>query len=241
MRNLKTILTKLSVAVVLVLTSLWVVAGAQADNGARVYLQPVQADPALLTVEVMAENVTNLYGLELHLKYDPAVLEAQDLKGDQDGLQIEPGALLPVDKGFVVANQMDQAEGKVTYAITLLNPAPAVNGAGSVARLSFKVLQDVASTITVEQVILVSVDLQTIPTQTTPLTIGTAPETVALNATTPPATESNFPWWLVAGIILGLGLIVVGAIIVFKNGYLSALQPNQTNPSRSSSRPSAFK
>lgn len=212
---------------------------AQAQTGTRVYLQPVESANGLLTVEVRAENVTNLYGLEVHLKYDPALLEIQDSKTDQEGIQVEPGTLLPVNQGFVVANQADQGQGTILYALTLLNPAPAVNGSGPIARLTFKVLQDIPTTITIEQATLVSASLQTISTATAPLTVGGAQG----------GPDSSFPWWIVGAGVLGLGVVALAGLVVW-GGFNKKASPRTTSEpqaqvgkpgQRSGSRPSAFK
>lgn len=219
---------------------------ALAQSGARLYFQPVESANGVLTVDVMAENVTDLYGLELHLKYDPAVLEIQDSQADQNGVQIQAGTLLPVNQGFVVANQADQAAGTILYALTLLNPAPAVSGSGPVARITFKTLQNIPSTINVEQATLVSVSLQTIPTETAPLTVGgTTEATVAAATPANTASDNNFPWWVVAAAVLGLGLLALGGLVVL-GGFTKKVQPKAAEPQadaqrRSGGRPSAFK
>jgi hypothetical protein len=219
---------------------------ALAQSGTRVSLHQVESAEGVLTIEAYAENVTDLYGLELHLKYDPAVLEVQDSQADQTGVQIEPGTLLPVNQGFVVANQANQAEGTIVYALTLLNPAPAVSGSGPMARMTFKTLQDVPSTITVEQATLVSVKLQTIPVETTALTTGSpAAETTAVTT----ATEaSSFPWWIAAAVVLTLGILALGGLI-FMGGFTKAEPKIEKGLASaagrvelgSGSRPSAFK
>jgi hypothetical protein len=205
---------------------------ALAQNGTRVYLQPVESASGFLTVEVLAENVTDLYGLELHLKYDPAVLEIQDSQTDQEGVQIEPGSLLPVNQGFVVANQADQGQGTILYALTLLNPAPPVKGSGPVARISFKILQDVPSTISIEQATLVSATLQTIPSEMVPLTVGGSAE----------GQGSGFPWWIIGAAVLGLGVVVLGGLVALI-GFNKKAHPQTPAKSGqgSGSRPSAFK
>jgi hypothetical protein len=205
---------------------------ALAQNGTRVYLQPVESASGFLTVEVLAENVTDLYGLELHLKYDPAVLEIQDSQTDQEGVQIEPGSLLPVNQGFVVANQADQGQGTILYALTLLNPAPPVKGSGPVARISFKILQDVPSTISIEQATLVSATLQTIPSEMVPLTVGGSAE----------GQGSGFPWWIIGAAVLGLGVVVLGGLVALV-GFNKKAHPQAPAKSGqgSGSRPSAFK
>src|SRR5262245_43854470 len=96
-KNLSIKIACLSIILLALLPSL-----ALAQSGTRLYLQQVESADDVLTVDVMAENVTDLYGLEVHLKYDPAVLAVQDAKADQEGVQIEAGTLLPVNQGFVV-------------------------------------------------------------------------------------------------------------------------------------------
>jgi hypothetical protein len=224
---------------------------ALAQNGARVYLQPVESTAGLLTVDVIVENVTDLYGLEIHLKYDPALLEVQDSKADQEGVQVESGALLPVDQGFVVANQVNQGQGTVLYALTLLNPAPAVQGSGPVARITFKVLQAAPTTINIEQATLVAVSLQTIPAETVPLTVGDTAQAPPPTGATPASTPANsaFPWWIVAAAVLLLGILAIGAFAVL-GGFIKKTPPQVAAPSPrtvrpseqgSGSRPSAFK
>jgi hypothetical protein len=204
----------------------------------------------------MAENVTNLYGLEVHLKYDPAVLEAQDVKADQEGVQIEPGALLSVDNGFVVANQVNPAEGKITYAITLLNPAPPVNGNGPVARISFNLLQNTPSTIEIERAQLIAFDLKTIPTELTSFSVVNDDQEAAVAPPAPtPATSTtaasvteDFPWWIVAAIVILLGLLGVGGFLILGDfpqarPATPTAQPTQPSQMRRTDRghPSAFK
>ncbi|NJN93441.1 MAG: hypothetical protein HC875_04795 [Anaerolineales bacterium] len=103
---------KIACLLTMLLALLAVAPLALAQNGTRLSLKPVEGADGVVTVEVLAENVTDLYGLELHLKYDPAVLEVQDSQTDQPGVQIEAGSLLPVNQGFVVANQADPLRGQ---------------------------------------------------------------------------------------------------------------------------------
>jgi len=210
---------------------------ALAQNGTRLTLKPVSSAEGMVTVEVQAENVSDLYGLELHLKYDPAVLEIQDSQADQGGVQIEPGTLLPVNQGFVVANQADPSQGTIMYALTLLNPAPPVNGSGPVVRMTFKILQDTPTTINVERSTLVSVNLETIPAETSPLTIGGSDDGSPVVAG---SEGDNFPWWIIAAVVLGLGVLAVGGFVVM-SGFRKQTQPAGDRPRGSGRRPSAFK
>ena len=91
---------------------------------------------------------------------------------NQEGIQIEAGNLLPTSQGFVVANRVNEADNTIIFALTLLNPAPPATGSGPLARVTFNVLNANPFTINIAKAKLVSVDLQTIPSQTTPLVIG---------------------------------------------------------------------
>jgi hypothetical protein len=220
-----------------------------AQEGARVYLQPLDSADGQLTVDVVTENVTDMYGAEVRLKYDQTILTVQDADPNKEGIQIEGGTLLPVDKGFVVANTVDEATGTIVFAITLLNPAPPVTGSGPLARVTFNILQTGPSTIDIERAKLVAVDLQTIPSQTVPLAIGaeaqqpTEANAVPTQAGTPlPATAStstpSFPWWIVAAGIMVLGILGLGALVVVsglsKPQKTGKPQPNRTRQSQSS-------
>jgi len=238
---------------------------ASAQDGARVYAQPLESPQGTLVVDIMAENVTDLYGAEFRLTYDPSVVAVQDFKPEQDGVQIESGTLLPSGKGFVVANQVDEAAGTVIFAMTLLNPASPVTGSGPLARVTFKVLQDVPSTINVEHAKLVAVDLQTIPSHTEAFAIGdtsgqrpaNAPDVLSSEAPPVPAPaqtapvpvveEEGFPWWIVAAVIMILGILALGGFIVM-DGMKSAAEAKSSRQNSSvdkhsmyRTRPSTFK
>ena len=58
------------------------------DGEARVYAQPIDSPAGTVMVDVVAENVTNLYGAEFRLTYDSAVVAVQDFKPEQEGIQI---------------------------------------------------------------------------------------------------------------------------------------------------------
>src|SRR5262249_24586116 len=68
------------------------------------------ATSGTIVVDLMVEEVSDLYGAEFRLKYDPAVLAVLDSQPDQPGVQIEPGQLLPVNQGFVVMNEANPNE-----------------------------------------------------------------------------------------------------------------------------------
>ncbi len=212
MKSFTSYLVKLVVGAMLLAALLWPgAASTLAQAKAQVYFKQLETTGDTLTVEVIADNVTNLYGLELHLKYDPVMLAVQDAKNDQAGVQIEPGTLLPVSKGFVVMNQADDSQGAITYALTLLNPAPAVTGSGSIARITFKVLQNRPTSLNFEKIILVADSVQIIPVDAQPLTVNESTGASVLPAA---AEEASFPWGLVAVLIVGVGILSLGVVAI---------------------------
>jgi hypothetical protein len=258
-----------------VLTLLLTISPAMAQEGASVYLQPVESTDDTITVDVMVDNISNMYGAEFRLRYDPAILAAQDMVPDQNGMQLEVGSLLPLDKGFVVANSIDETTGEIVFAMTLLNPAPPAEGSGPLARISFKVLQDSPTVLNIEHAKLVAADLQTIPSQTGSMNIGNTPAAAESSesqsggapVTTvdiPPAAGGNgFPWWIIAVLVMVLGVLALGGLIVMggksksttkKSASMKQATPTRQTPSQQSvqqqpmkqqpatrSRPSAFK
>lgn len=230
---MKKLSIKSVVALPMILALLFVFSSlAFAQGGARVYLQPVESTDQSLTVDVMVENVTDLYGAEFRLTYDPALLEVQDLNAEQGGLQIQAGTLLPADKGFVVANKVE--DNKIIFAMTLLNPAPPVSGNGPLARVKFNLLQNSPATINVEHVKLVASNLQTIPAETSSLTVGNANQTTTapVASNPPPAPTSgasSFPWWIIAIVVMLLGVLLLGGLILL-GGRKSKPSAQTINP-----------
>ncbi|MCG3207034.1 MAG: hypothetical protein FOGNACKC_00634 [Anaerolineae bacterium] len=181
-------------------------APALAQNSAQVYLTPVATGDNSVTVDLMADNVADLYGVEFLLTFDPAQVSVADANPEQAGIQVETGTLLPENQAFVVVNQADASAGSIAFAMTLLNPAPAVSGSGSLARITFNLPAGAVSTVDIADIKLVSAGLQIIPAETKSLTLGQ-----------PRRDASAFPWWLVALGIIVIGLLGLGAFIFAGN------------------------
>jgi hypothetical protein len=195
-------------AMLAALLALVLTAGAAAGT-ARVYVQRVSAaaQDDSITVEVMAAGVVDLYGAEVHLHYDPQVLAVQDADPQQEGLQVEPGTLLDPQKGFVVANKVDEQAGTVLYAITLVNPAEPVSGDGVLTRVSFRKLGAGRSTIAVEDAKLVAHSLQLLPLETAGLEVGNGSSSIAGAA----AEMGGSKIWALGLIVLAGAVVSAGA------------------------------
>jgi len=219
---------------------------ALAQERTQVYILPpaealVTGQP--VTVDVIAEGVSNLYGAEIHLSFDPTMVRLEDADPQQDGVQITPGSLLAPDQGFVVVNTSDNAAGTAVFAITLVNPAPPVDGGGVVARLTFVPLQPGALHLELENVKLVTRDLQTLDLSLNGLEVqvggqGDVPanavepvdETVSSAApmrSAPPSTGAPV-WMLVLVALAVVSIPLVGAWFIFVRDANQQPRPNNT-------------
>jgi hypothetical protein len=104
------------------------------------------------TMDVMLADVHGLYGVEIHLAFDPVALEVVDAAPDTEGVQIEPGTLPVPD--FVVLNEVDNGAGTIDYAVTQLPPSDPGEGSGVVARVTFRAKRPSVSSVGFEQFLL---------------------------------------------------------------------------------------
>jgi hypothetical protein len=79
-------------------------------------------------VQLKVADVTDLYGFEMHLKFDPAVIKIEDADKNTPGVQMLPGDFLSYD--FPVKNEADNVAGVAGYALTQINPSKPKSGSG---------------------------------------------------------------------------------------------------------------
>lgn len=91
-------------------------------------------------VDLYVQDVVNLYGVQLRIDFDPAIVQAVDQDAIFPGVQILPLVdwLVP---GFIVEREADNGLGIVEYSMTQLDPQPPANGSGGVARIVFQGIQ----------------------------------------------------------------------------------------------------
>ena len=139
-------------------------------------------------VHVVVENVQNLYGFELHLGFDPKVVEVMDADANQAGVQIRPGDFLNVD--LVVLNRVDHGFGLIDFAMTQLNPSEAVSGSGLLVSFVVRGKRAAeASVLTLQVVKLATRDGELIPIETRNGAFRVVPEEQA----PPTPTEAPSP------------------------------------------------
>ncbi|MGB8644403.1 MAG: cohesin domain-containing protein [Anaerolineae bacterium] len=138
-------------------------ASTRANSQATVHPDPLalglkSGDQGTLAIRI--DNAESLYGVELHLSFDPQVVEVVDTDSAKEGAQLKPGDWFK--GGFVAVNKADNAKGTIDYAVTLLNPAPALSGSGTVATITFKGKNNGTSPLTITHAILATRQAQEI-------------------------------------------------------------------------------
>jgi LysM repeat protein len=123
--------------IILVVSLAGVPALAQAATAVRVEPSAISAQVNdTVNISIKVDNVANLIAFELHLSFNPSVLE---VKGITNG-------------GFVVADfeaqkTFDNAAGTIDYAVAQMNRAPA-QGNGTLLNIAFRAKANGSSTVT---------------------------------------------------------------------------------------------
>ena len=87
----------------------------------------------LVTLHIMLENASDVYGIDLRASFDPALVEIMDADPAQDGIQMIPGTFVKPD--FVVRNAVENGTGSLRYVVTQVNPTPPATGSGILVSL----------------------------------------------------------------------------------------------------------
>ena len=133
-------------------------------------------------VDIRIENVNGLYGADVRLTFDPALLAVQDADPGKAGIQIGLGPMLTSGTYFVVINTANNVSGTARLALTQLNPTLPVTGSGVLARITFKPVGPAGvSPIHFTQVELANRNGTAIPATTQDGTINIRPVAVDLS------------------------------------------------------------
>ena len=107
---------------------------------------------ATTTVDIHINNVSDLYGAEVHLTFDAALLEVKDADQSTEGIQIQAGTF--PNPYFTAQNTVDQAAGKIDFAISQGPSDDPVNGSGILATITFQGKASGSSVINFNEVLL---------------------------------------------------------------------------------------
>jgi len=79
-----------------------------------------------------------VYGIELHLRFEPALVEVVDADPPKSGVQVQAGSLFSARQIFAAMNAADNAAGRIEYAVTLMGEPQGVTQGGSVILITFR-------------------------------------------------------------------------------------------------------
>jgi hypothetical protein len=143
------------------------IAGSVVAQGAKMWLDPPTLDLAPGdegTLGIRVENVTQLAGAEVHLIFDPALLEVVDADPSTEGAQIAHGDFLSPD--FVAQNTADPVAGTVDYAIACMPLDRSVSGSGVLSRVTFRALAEGETLVDISGFLLANMQEQPIAVKT---------------------------------------------------------------------------
>jgi ELWxxDGT repeat protein len=135
-----------------------------ATGGASLWFEPPEATWPVgsdFTIDIMVAEVSDLYGVELQLSFDPTIVEVVDVDPVTAGIQIQPGVCPMPDS--VDVNSADNTTGTISYAVTSLSPSPPCNSGGVIASITFLGLTEGNSILHFEGELLSDTNANPIP------------------------------------------------------------------------------
>lgn len=117
--------------------------GAAAQTAAVAAVTPADDSVGVgqtIDLAVEARDVQALYGMDVTMTYDPALVEVVDADPALPGDQVAMGLFL--DAGMAVINQADNAAGRIHFVMTQLNPAEPKSGSGILLVIRFRGKQE---------------------------------------------------------------------------------------------------
>ena len=89
-----------------------------------------------VSVDIVVENVSNLYGIALDISFNPSLVAVVDMNSGEAGVQITPGSC-PVPN-YVAKNSTDNTIGLIEYDVSSVSPSVPCNGSGTIATITFE-------------------------------------------------------------------------------------------------------
>ncbi len=181
--------------------ALWA-GGSVIAQEARIWIDPATLDLAPGsegTLDIRVESAVPLAGAEVHLKFDPVLLEVVDAEPSAAGTQIAHGNFLSPD--FVALNAVNSVDGTVDYAIACIPPDKGSSGSGVLAHVTFRALAKGESLVPVSGVLLADVEGQ-------PIAVETESSVVVIGRPGPSSTV-----WILIGFVAAA--VAAGFVAVF--------------------------
>jgi LysM repeat protein len=144
----------------------------------------------MTTVTLRVENVQDLYGYQVNITFDPALLEVIDADPGKQGVQVGLGTFISPD--YVPKNDADNNAGTIECVVSQVAPSTAANGSGALLTISFRGKSAGVSTVQLDPLILASAQGTEIPANiyNATISVGSGGPTATPTSTTPAATPT---------------------------------------------------
>lgn len=142
------------------------------------------APDARVEIPIEIRNADGLYGLDIQLKFDPAVLAAEDADPSMPGVQMALGNFL--DPGLLLYNTVDNEKGTARFVMAQYSPSEPKNGNGILLVLYFKGLAQGESQLAFTNVQLSTRDGIAIPSTNVESVVRVAVDSPVVEATSIP-------------------------------------------------------
>ena len=116
-------------------------------------------------------DVYNMYGVDVTITFDPAIIKVIDADPERAGVQIEPGPLFTERQYFVAENRVTVDEeagvGIIRFVATLLSPSSPISGNGVIASIPYEMVVSRSlegTAFTIQDAVLASSNGQPLPT-----------------------------------------------------------------------------
>lgn len=109
-------------------------------DGEEIWIEPAAQAVAVgseASIAVQISGEAPVYGVELHLRFDPSLLQVVDDDPAREGVQIRGGTLFSGRQTFTGLNRADNSLGIIDYAVTLMGESQGVTEGGSVIVVRF--------------------------------------------------------------------------------------------------------
>ena len=155
-----------------------------------------------IQVNIRINAVAGLYGADVRLSFDPAILEVVDANSNPvDGIQVENGGFLAPQLWFTVLNAADNTAGTIQYAATQLNPTPEASGSGILAIIRFRAKGTGASALSFTYSQLATRNGATLPATAEDGSVNTtAPTSPTLSIARLNTTTAQLSWTAAGGV-----------------------------------------
>lgn len=154
----------------------------------------------VIEVEVWVNAVADLYGAEVQLTFDPAIIEVVDADTILPGIQVENGGFLQ-EPIFAAINEADNTAGTIHFAATQLYPTAPANGSGALAVIKLRAKSAGTSDLDFTFTRLATRDTDELPATSVDGTVSTiAPASPTLDIARLNPTTARLSWSAVMGV-----------------------------------------